>query len=297
MVFKPFTIRNRTKIPDIHFELTEKIRTQIMVTLLKYIDNYTFGESMDEFFQWHGRPISEEYSRYNYREAVNEFLMSEKNPQIIFDFIEFCFNCYKEKRSNNRSSFTPLDEIQSRLNTWFKNSGYGYEIRFSEKYNEYYIEKVDSDFLKEEAIKPALSLLQKYSFEGALQEFEDAIKAQRRGDNPLAIKKANDSFESVMKSILDKRKISYNPNDTASVLINHLQKNGILDSTLLSFSNSLSHVLKSGLPTLRNKIPGSGHGQGKEIKKVEDSYSSFAIHMAGSLIVFLIQRYEEVEGI
>lgn len=289
----PFSVRNRTSVPDLHFELIEKIRTQIEVTLLKHIDNHIIQESMNEFFQYHGRPISENYDIYNYTLAVNEFLNSEENPQFIFDFIEFCLNCYKEKLYN----FTPLEKLVLRLNTWFKISGYGYEIRFKKEKNEYHIERVDSEFLKEDSIKPALSLLQKYSFEGALQEFEDAIRAQRAGNNPLAIKKANDSFESVMKSILDKRKVKYDSTDTASPLILHLQTNGILDSKLLSFSNNLIPLLQSGLPTLRNKTPGSGHGQGREIKIVEDSYSSFAIHMAGSMIVFLIQRYEEIEGI
>ena len=66
---------------------------------------------------------------------------------------------------------------------------------------------VDSKYLKEEAIKPALALLQKERFEGALSEFEAAIKFQRDNKCEDAIKKANDSLESTMKEILGKRGI------------------------------------------------------------------------------------------
>ena len=47
-------------------------------------------------------------------------------------------------------------------------------------------------------------------------------------------------------------------------------------------------------PNVIRNLAGIGHGQGEEIKKVEQSYAKFVINMVGSIIVFLIERYEEI---
>ena len=80
--------------------------------------------------------------------------------------------------------------------------------------------------------------------------------------------------------------------DTASKLLKQLYDNKVIFSQTESFTNNLNEVLKS-LPTIRNKL--GGHGQGLDPQKVHKSYAEFALHLCGSFIVFLIQRYEEVK--
>ena len=278
-MFRPFTEREMEKYPDRHFELNEKIRKQINYTLRNHVSSGLLDEAIDDYREHHGEEISKIY-RSTY-EAVEDFLLNA-DPHRIFDFIEFCLIQLISGRLSEKAY-----EVATRLNKWFKLSGYGYEIRDMK------FERVDSEFLKEAAIKPALRLLQKEEFEGALREFEEAIGFQKNEMWEDAIKKANDSFESVMKEILSKRGISFDPGDTASDLIQKLKDDGILDPPLLSFTNSLRSTLESGLPTLRNVTPGAGHGRGEYIGEVKQSYCNFAIHLAGSLIVFLIERYEE----
>lgn len=276
-------------MPELNFELTTKIRNQIYATIWRTVTSYDGGKllekSINDFQEECGEIFS---SETHIHKQISEFL-HKRQPEEIFDFIELII---WNMNSNVQGLWDDrIEELEEKLNRWFKESGYGFEIR------NHQFERVDSEFLKEDAIKPALSLLQKHSFDGALEEFEDAIRAQRAGgtNNSIAIKKANDAFESTMKSILDRRKISYEPSDTASKLITHLQTNGLISSNMLNLSTNLIEVLKSGLPTLRNTTPGSGHGQGIGVCIIGDSYVSFAIHMAGSLIVFLIQSYEELE--
>ena len=278
-MFKPFTEREIEKYPDRHFEINDKIRKQIYYTLENHVDKDFWDAARKDYREHHGEEISPSGP---IRDEVAYFLL-HADPPRIFDFIEFCLFHIKDY-SNQLAN-----EVVLRLNKWFKLSGYGYEIRDMK------FEIVDSEYLKEETIKPALRLLQKEEFEGALREFEDAIEFQRNDKWEDAIKKANDSFESVMKEILDKRGVSFDSGDTASDLIQKLKDDGILDPPLLSFANSLRSTLKSGLPTLRNVIPGSGHGRGKYVEKVKQSYCNFALHLAGSLIVFLIERYYEEE--
>lgn len=280
-MFRPFTEREIEEYPDRHFELNEKIRKQIYYTLENNVEEYSLNDAIKDYREYHGEEISQTVS--DTMGKVENFLLHTEPPKI-FDFIEFyLFHII------NRRLPRLANEVVRKLNKWFKLSGYGYEIR------EMKFERVDSEYLKEEAIKPALSLLQKEEFKGALREFEEAIESQRNEKWEDAIKKANDSFESVMKEILDKRKVSFDSDDTASNLIQKLNDNGILDPPLLSFANSLRSTLESGLPTLRNVTPGSGHGRGKYVEKVNQSYCNFALHLAGSLIVFLIERYYEEE--
>jgi hypothetical protein len=95
-----------------------------------------------------------------------------------------------------------------------------------------------------------------------------------------------------MKAVLDKLNISYNSGDTAVPLIRKLYENDIIYSHLESFTNNLVKILE-GLPTIRNRQ--GSHGQGLDPKKVNKSYAEFALHLAGSFIVFLIERYEEIK--
>lgn len=277
-MFRPFTEREMEKYPDRHFELNEKIRKQIDYTLRNRVREAVLGIAINEYKEHHGEEISRHGPTYD---AVGDFLLNADPPKI-FDFIEFCLIHLTNAGYPERT-----EEVVMRLNKWFRLSGYGYEIREGK------FERVDSEYLKEGAIKPALRLLQKEKFEGALLEFEGAIEFQRNEKWEDAIKKANDSFESVIKEILGKRGISFAPGDTALTLIRKLKDDGILDPPMLSFANSLRSTLESGLPTLRNVTPGSGHGRGGYVEEVKQSYCNFAIHLAGSLIVFLIERYEE----
>jgi len=277
-MIRPFTEREMEEYPDRHFELNEKIRKQINYTLRNRVSVAVLDEAIDDYREHHGEELSQALNTYD---SVANFLLNA-DPLKIFDYIEFCISHLIEGGLHQRAN-----EVVMRLNKWFKLSGYGYEIR------EMKFERVDSEYLKEEAIKPALRLLQKEEFEGALREFEEAIEIQRNEKWEDAIKKANDSFESVMKEILGKRNVRVDSGDTASDLIQKLKDNGILDPPLLSFANSLRSTLESGLPTLRNVTPGSGHGRGKYVEEVNQSYCNFALHLAGSLIVFLIERYEE----
>ena len=48
----------------------------------------------------------------------------------------------------------------------------------------------------------------------------------------------------------------------------------------------LEQVLSGGLPTVRNKE--AGHGQGDEVKTVDNTLVEYAIHLAATNIVYLV---------
>jgi len=105
----------------------------------------------------------------------------------------------------------------------------------------------------------------------AKKEYEDTVN------------EAAKSFESAMKSVLTNLNITFTPNDAAQKLINRLTAKNIIDS----YTNNIF----TGLPTIRNKL--SGHGDGLIPIVVNSSYAEFSLNLAGSLIVFLIKRYQE----
>ena len=185
---------------------------------------------------------------------------------------------------NTQGNYERLQKTITELNDVFDIDKIGYEIVEGK------IIRRDSKYLHKETIKQTISLLKNNEFTGALEEFEKALSNYLEKDYNNTISEANKAYESTMKSILTKLQISYTPSDTASQLIKKFYDNDLIFSHTESFTNNLNEILK-GLPTIRNNQ--GGHGQGLDSKKVDKSYAEFALHLCGSFIVFLIERYEE----
>lgn len=211
----------------------------------------------------------------------------------LMDFVEVLLFVYERQWADcQRQHYLDPDEVpppeaaQDQLNAILKEHAIGYEAVEGQ------IVRVDSDFIHREAIREAITLLKAHGFEGPLKEFKNAITERDKGEPRQAIAEANNAFESTMKAVLDKTKVNYNRDkDSASALIQHLIRAGVLSPSLQNFAEHVAGVLRAGLPTLRNRQ--GGHGQGLDPVSVEPSYVNLAVHLAGTFIVFLIRRYEE----
>ena len=187
---------------------------------------------------------------------------------------------WERQRSNITQS---PDEAVEELNARFKMNGVGYQFSGGA------LVRVDSEYLHAEAVKPALSLLHDAGFRGPSDEFIRAHEHYRQVRFKEAIAEALKSFESTMKSICDQRKWAYAPNATASGLIEVLFSNGLLPPALNSHFGALKALLESGLPTVRNKM--AGHGQGKDTVSVPGYIAAYALHLAASNIVLLLEAH------
>ena len=172
---------------------------------------------------------------------------------------------------------TRLDRTITDINDIFKLDRIGYEI-----VNRKIIKK-ESEYLHTEVIKQTLTLLYTNDFNGPLKEFQKALDHYAKKEYEDTVNEAAKSFESAMKSVLTNLNITFTPNDAAQKLINRLTAKNIIDS----YTNNIF----TGLPTIRNKL--SGHGDGLIPIVVNSSYAEFSLNLAGSLIVFLIKRYQE----
>lgn len=216
---------------------------------------------------------------------------------ICINNIEIELNEYKKTHSEyeehmvNRDLRGVDDIIESKeyfiksLNETFEHNNLGYQVING------IIANKKSDFLHSEVISKPLTLLINEEFNGPLEEFKKAVTSFTHKDYEKTVIEACKAFESTMKAVLDKLNVAYDHDKpTASGLISLLKENSIFDSFQDDNLNKLTGVLM-GLPTIRNRK--SGHGDGMDEKLVERSYASLALNLAGSYIVFILDRYYE----
>lgn len=145
---------------------------------------------------------------------------------------------------------------------------------------------IHSEYLHEEVQAKAIHLLREGGAFGALEEFHAAVQDLQIGESKDAIVKAHKSVESVMKRAL--------------AVDGHLTFGGLLskliDSKLIPeyYQDFLRHFEKLALGAVKERnLPGRGHGQGINTTEVSQSLAEFAVNLAGTINLFIIQRWIE----
>jgi hypothetical protein len=178
-----------------------------------------------------------------------------------------------------------LDTAIEKLNQRFEEHRIGYQFQ-----NGQLIRRTDQ-YMHEEVVLPALTLLSNPQFRGAKEEFLSAHRHYQEQRYKEAVADALKAFESTMKSILDERGWQYNKEqDTVYKLIQILLEHQLIPSMLQSQFSNLRGLLESGLPTVRNRT--SGHGQGAEPVIIPNFVAEYALHLAAANIVFLVHANE-----
>ena len=275
-------------------ELPEKFRVQV-VYILRDLSNQVgavnWNRIRSDFGREIGRATLVNEGGTSERQCVNFILRDPDVEQIlslieiairhIDDFIRSGFYLLKQR------AFPILDSAISELNQRFQENELGYRYQYPPGQ----IIRVDSQYLHAEAVEPAVSLLHEAGFTGASEEFLDAHKHYREGNNKAAISSASNAFESAMKTICDIRGWKYAAQKaTASALIRTLLANNLIPSEMQSHFTGLRTTLESGVPAIRNKF--AGHGQGSEPVEVPDYLASYALHLTASNIVFLVEAHK-----
>ena len=148
--------------------------------------------------------------------------------------------------------------------------------------------RVDDQFVHAEVVKPALALLSDPRFKGPREEFLRAHELYRTA-KPSDHKALEDSvatalkaFESTLKVICQLKKWPHPPNATAAPLVQVVIDNGLIPPYLKS---SLE-----GLATLSNKS--SRHGQGAQVRSMLPYFAAYALHLAATDIVMLVEAFK-----
>jgi hypothetical protein len=218
---------------------------------------------------------------------INYILQAETSQ--VLDAIEFAFQAVdREVRQGQEymASQSPDDAIEE-LNGRFKQHGIGYQFLNGS------LVRIDSQLVHTEAVKPALSLLNAEGFTGPAEEFMKAFEHHRHGREKEAIVEALKSFESTLKAICAVRRWKFDKNATARELVKTVLDKGLVPAELESHFTGLRTAMESGLPTIRNKT--SAHGQGSVPIEVPAHVAAYALHLAASNIVFLVEAHRSMK--
>ena len=298
MIFELFSQRNAPKqdIDVYEYEnFPQEFRNQVFYILSDFIGRYVHNIEFPSFKIY--EKIRSIFIRQKgikpHSTARNEieYIISNSNATDLIDFIEiaFCYidqylrtqGFYKGQTSHCSEESYLADQAIDELNYRFRQYGLGYEFVDGQ------IIKKSNEMIHQEIVKPALSLLHDKRFKGAEDEFLKAFELYQNGNNKDAILNAQKAFESTMKCICEEKKIKYDKKrDAATELIKHLVEKDFIPKYQEDYLNNLKKVLGSGLPTVRNQE--AAHGQGGEIKTVENSLVEYSIHLAAANIVYLV---------
>ena len=174
------------------------------------------------------------------------------------------------------------------LNSRFGEHDLGYKLVADE------IVRVDSELLHSEVVEPTVNILQVSGFSGALDELLRAYRHYRLGETQDAIVDANNAFESTMKTICERSGITLAGTETAEQLIK-MMTGAIIPRHLESSLQALRKVMET-LPTLRNRTAGAGHGQGSTEVVVLDHLAGYALNLAATNILFLVESWQEKDA-
>ena len=306
MVYDLFSYRNRdiTKDSDSYiYEIPTGFRNQILhitdgilALLMKYYsplfrDIPDACECICRGFSREKELISIHFkNEVNSWPALAHYILSCKDIDLL-DLIDYIFGYILSDKISiyhtfGCQEFTRLDNAIIELNERFKHHNLGYEI-----INGRLIKKTNK-LTHEAIVRPALNLLCDEDFRGAEDEYMNALKFFRYGENKEAILNAAKAFESFMKILCTKMGYSFEKDKiTASGLLHLLKSNNFYPEYLSDHLENLNKVLLNGAPTVRNKT--AGHGQGEECRTVPDDYATYVMNLVASNIVFLHSIYKE----
>lgn len=268
---------------------------------------YNSSRFQSDFWQGIHYNLAKEYGRFRLSdesedpfEQVQHFFLNVSTPtNKLLDVVGYTFQFMKsEAKFKSRNSVnvtqkatTIINEAIEELNTRFEEHALGYELS-----SNFQIIEKSSKFVHKEIVKTSLELLHEFDFRGASNEFLSGHSHYRKGKYKEAINDALKSFESTMKTICEKKGwTEYKKANGASQLIDIMFEKELIPNFMRSHFNNLVQALKDGLPTVRNKVA-AAHGQGEAITGVPRSLAQYALNLAATNIVFLVESYKDYDS-
>lgn len=279
-----FSQRHKEAIDNksLFLSISKKIRQKLVYCMQKYNRWYGWNQEDSIFYDDLKRKLLENYGEASLKAYVEDvfqevtdieqFILGTK-PEFVLDAIEL----YSILFDNPGQKVNFYKEC----NLIFKSENSSFRVLDG------YIIKLDSAFLESEILNKAYELLKNNYFEKACKDFLNARNNLTAEDYSGTIIEANNAIESTLKKVLNKEK------GEQGNFKKWLIKSGIIPDYFQGFCDHFEGLLQSAF-TIANKS--SRHGK-KEIpskrNKVTYAVASFFLHLAGSLIVFIMERYQE----
>ncbi len=236
-------------------------------------DNFTFEGAEADLITFYGESTLWAYDKKGqYTEASISQLILSGRPAHVLDVIEAWF--YQNPKR--------MSECEKELNDIFFINDSPWRVVNGN------VILVDSDYLHREVRAKGIRLLAESDIPGALEEYQGAIDDLTSGETKDAVSKAHKSVESVMKAVLET-----DEHMRYGQLLSKLIKSGVIPKYYEDF---LKHFEQLALGVVKERnLPGRGHGQGRETKRVTRSLAEFAVNLAGAINVFIIKHSIETK--
>lgn len=219
--------------------------------------------------------------------------------ELIFRQIDFVLPKIIELENENQNPFShiqppkrlPAPELIALLNKRLKQHNFGY------RYEAGTLIRLDSEFIHSEATRPALTLLSNPVFDDAHKLFLAAHRNLLEANLDSTLNSANKALEATLKIIIKKSDWG-NPDDlTIAPLVQRVVEKGLFPKFMETEFDSLSKLLKKGVPAIRNK-----QGSHAQVKDEQGTYKDgelnihtcqFALNLTASHIVFLVECFQQ----
>jgi hypothetical protein len=276
-----FSARHRDALDSkqLTVSLAKPLRAGLERILEKYSDlefggeNWTYYNAEEQLTTFYGRRPRAYYESNQPADACLDEVIRTGYPPHVLDAIEAWFEV-APKKSVHQAEWEVNQLLAIHRSEWrFVNGA---------------ATRMDSEYLHEEIVAGSLHLMEEVRAAGAQEEFQDALAAFDSGDFKKAVTEAHKSVESTMKCVLERQTGNFGG------LLAAVVKSGIVPEYYKEF---LTHFQKLALGAVKERnLPGRGHGQGAETQDVSPALAHFALHLAGTINVFLLERWLEAKG-
>ena len=220
-----------------------------------------------------------------YDRELMEFFLNQTNVDKALDVVEAVFNFICDHPQiyhmvQPGMAINPDMAIKT-LNARFLESNVGYQLKNKQ------IIRIDSGFLHQDVVKPALHLLNATGYSSSQENFLAAHEYYRKSDFPAALNECNKALESTLKIICENRDWKSPERAGAAALIDICLKKGLIPEYWREYLPELANLLKRGVPKARNEL--SGHGQGNKRQPIPRHVIAHALHLTAAAIVFLVE--------
>lgn len=288
---QPFSIRHGKSLKEqrIRVSMKERLRTRLWMTVQKYNESYFYQPDPSD--NWTSRTSLVEDTEIKLKRLLGladlkgQAIGGEEVVGIEGYFMKGYPSCALEV----------IEQFVEEM-AGYGESGKDNSARFQQEVNEAMVAfecpwrlsegrffQIDSSFFHEEIIQKSEDMLREQGFEGAHDEFREAREDLSDGQTKDVILKALKSFESTLKTILDKH------NGDITELLQAFRKAGYMDDIPEPKAKAICAKVLSSIGVLRNEL--GGHGQGGAVINVPRPYANLALHLAGSLNQFIMDQY------
>lgn len=223
------------------------------------------------------------YMQRPYSQELKRFFLDETDVDKALDVVEAVFNFICDHpRIYYRGQPDLAIEV---LNARFLENSVGYQFKNRQ------IIRIDSGFLHQVVVKPALHLLNATGYSSAQESFLAAHEYYRKSDFSAALNECNKALESALKIICGNRGWQHPERAGAAALIDICLKKGLIPEYWREHFPELSNLLR-GVSKARNEL--SGHGKEHKQNPIPGHVIAHALHLAAAAIIFLVEAEKSV---